>query len=216
MRPNLLLLWVIIMVSLVRVGLVQGQTTPGISINAPADGDVLQGVVTISGMVQVEGFERGEVEFAYSHDAVDRGWFLIGEINQPIVDGPLATWDTTTITDGSYDLRVIAYSQGKDPVEIVVKGLRVRNYTQIETATPSPEPTRNGMAVPMPTAQEPGTVPLDSTPVVTLTVRPTPLPTNPAQMKPTEIIGGFGMGLISAAGLVGLLGLYVGFRSRKR
>lgn len=216
MRPNRFLLWVWIIISLSTVQLVQAQSIEGVVISAPVDGDVLQGVVTISGTVQIDGFERGEVEFAYSGETASSGWFLIGELNQAVANGPLAAWDTTTITDGSYDLRVIAYAQSKDPAIIIVRRLRVRNYTQVETATPTIKPTLNLKATQSLATPEISGSSIEPTRTITPTLKPTSLPTNPAQLKPEEIIGGFGIGLLSAAGLIAFIGLYLGLRTRKR
>ena len=71
----------------------------------PKQGDVLQGVVTIRGSSNETGFLSAEVDFAYAGDTTGT-WFLIATGSQPVDSNILASWDTTTITDGNYNLRL--------------------------------------------------------------------------------------------------------------
>jgi hypothetical protein len=80
-----------------------------------------------------------EVSFAYGSDA-GRTWFLIQESQQPVSGGALATWDTTTLTDGDYDLRLLVSLKDGTQQQVVVKGLRVRNYTPVEASSPTVTP----------------------------------------------------------------------------
>ena len=107
------------------------------SIDSPKQGEALQGQVVVNGTTQMDGFQSYEVSFSYQHDATNT-WFPISESKVGVKAGSLATWDTTTITDGTYRLRVKVYLTGGRAVQSMVTGLRVRNYTPIETATPAP------------------------------------------------------------------------------
>src|SRR4030042_389985 len=80
------------------------QNTPPY-ITAPQAGQALQGMVTVTGASALEEFALAEIAFAYADDATGT-WFLIASSDQPVIDGFLATWDTTTITDGTYALRM--------------------------------------------------------------------------------------------------------------
>ena len=86
---------------------------------------------------EIVGFQSAEVAFAYGKD--NSTWFLITGSDQPVRDGVLASWDTTTIADGTYLLRVRVNTSDGEVVEVEAKDLRVRNYTPIETSTPRPE-----------------------------------------------------------------------------
>jgi len=89
-------------------------------------------------------------------------WFAIGEPSrQPVEAGPLGLWDTSGITDGNYHLRLRVFLDNGTALEHIVDGLRIRNYTQIETPTAAAVVAPQGT----PTAAPP-----------TATPRPTPLP----------------------------------------
>jgi hypothetical protein len=108
---------------------------PGIS--EPRPGDVLQGVVNIVGNTGIPGFSSAEVVFSYADDTTST-WFLITTKSEPSTDQPLTTWDTSTITDGTYTLRLRVILTDGTHLDVLVPGLRVRNYTPIETPTPAP------------------------------------------------------------------------------
>ena len=105
----------------------------------PRPGDVLQGVVKIAGSDDVPGFVSTEVSFSYADDPTGT-WFLIAASVQPVTNDSLATWDTTVITDGDYVLRLRVYLTDGNSRETILSGLRVRNYTPVETPTPMTVP----------------------------------------------------------------------------
>jgi hypothetical protein len=171
---------------------------PALSIRSPVAGQAMQGSVSIEGNSSVPGFVSAELAFAYAGDPTGT-WFLIAEPNEPVQDGILAQWDTGAITDGDYDLRLRVSLEDGSHVESLVPGLRVRNYTPVETDTPTPvTPTLT---------QLPG-----ETPAVTPTpeIRPsaTPLPPNPAEVTRGDILRSLGKGALAILGLFALLGAY--------
>jgi hypothetical protein len=171
--------------------------TAQISIQSPSPGQAIQGFVTIIGNIPTDDFQHGELSFSYLNNPT-KTWFLIQNINEPIVDGSIAEWDTTTITDGAYNLRLsVVYEDAGDQV-IDVTNLRVRNYTPIETNTPTPlTPTVTPV---------PGSSP---TPIETpIPPTATSLPKNPAQLTTADITLGFGKGALVAIGVFALGGLY--------
>ncbi len=143
------------------------------AIVAPRPGDVLQGVVTITGSSDVTGFASAEVAFTYADDPTGT-WFLVAANSQPVFNDTLATWDTTIITDGDYILRLRVTLTDGSSRESLVSGLRVRNYTLVETPTP--------------TALAPEAPSLSTiTPTATSFPTPTALPRNPAALAPTDV-----------------------------
>lgn len=174
-----------------------------IYIQSPSPGEAIQGVVTITGAISVENFQHGELTFSYSQNPTST-WFLIQAIEEPMDNEMIAEWDTTTITDGSYDLRLSVFYENTGEVLVEVPGLRLRNYTPIETNTPTPvTPT----ATPVPGASPTPT----ETPVPPT---PTSLPSNPAQLTTQDVVIGFGKGVLFTAGLFSLIGLYVLVRNQ--
>jgi len=124
---------------------------PGFAeIVQPGEGQVLQGIVTISGTATHPAFEAFELAFGLDPNPTET-WFPLGEaVDTPVVDGRLAIWDTGPISDGNYQLRLQVQIEGGEPLVAIVRGLRVRNYTPTEQpvglaglpATAEPEPTQ--------------------------------------------------------------------------
>jgi hypothetical protein len=114
------------------------QVYPGIpQIHNPRSGAVLQGVIAIWGSTDLAGYDHHQISFNYS-DSHEDTWFLIAKSDSKVSDGELATWDTTTVADGNYKIRLEVFLINGNSNEIVVDNLRVRNYTPIETETNTP------------------------------------------------------------------------------
>ena len=190
------LLFLILILAAVDDRSVAAQGLP--AILSPLQGEVLQGMVTIRGSSNETGFLSSEVDFSYAGDTTGT-WFLVGTGNQPIDSDTLATWDTTTITDGNYNLRLRIYLSDGTHLDAIVSNLRVRNYTPVETPTPAL------------TAIQPTLTPSD-----TLTPTPFPSPTslqvNPAVLTPIDISTSLAYGGLGAVILIIILGIYLWLR----
>lgn len=178
------------------------QITPDaeqISISAPLAGEALQGLVTVTGATQVEGFQSAEIAFAYQSDPTQT-WFLIQQSTAGAPEGDMAQWDTTTISDGFYRLRLQVFLANGQVLETVVDGLRVRNYLPVETSTPQAAVVET--AVLRPTATPTPLPDFRPQPAVTLAQ-----PANPAQLTADDLrasmLGGVGV-VLSALLLTGV------------
>ena len=172
--------------------------TPALSIHSPVTGQAVQGSVSIEGSSTASGFVSAELSFAYTGDSTGI-WFLIAEASQPVQDGVLAQWDTGAITDGDYDLRMRVTLADGSHAETTIRGLRVRNYTPVETDTPTPvTPTLT---------QLPGETPA-VTPTPVVLPSSTPLPPNPAEVSDQDITKSLGKGALAILGLFALMGVY--------
>jgi len=173
-------------------------------VASPKPGQALQGVVTITGSTNIANFQSAEVSFRYDRQD-NSSWFLLQQSSQPVDNGSLATWDTTTIADDTYRLRVVVTLQDGSTLETEVPGLRVRNYTAIETNTPSPTNE----------ATQSGPVSANNT---TQTVLPTPtdLPANPAQVSPANLATSAVQGSLFTAIIFMCIGGYLLVRSFTR
>lgn len=174
-------------------------------VASPQPGEVLQGVVPITGSTVTPDFLSYEVSFTYDRED-SRTWFLIQQNNESVQDGNLAVWDTTTITDGDYRLRVQVFLRDGQSEDLIVGGLRVRNYTPAEQ-----QPTSETLQ--MPSFQETDAIPTTS---VTLPPSPTSLPENPAQITSKGLVNSLltGLGLVVLIFLV--FGLYLARRNSRR
>jgi hypothetical protein len=183
--------------------------TPGdqVIIMSPSPGQALQGTVLITGEIEVEEPSSVELSFAYFNDQRDT-WFVINESEDAIPGKFNIEWDTTTITDGEYTLRLLVSSDQGQSTDYVA-GLRVRNYSAIETDTPMPTSTPAPVNTLAPSAP----------PTLTSSPKPltaTPLPPNPAQIDSTDIGMSIAKGGLVVIGIFGLLGIYQYIRSRRR
>ncbi len=172
-------------------------------VTSPRPGDALQGLVVITGSTDLAGFQSVEVSFNYLSGSPDT-WFLIQQSRSPVREGALAVWDTTTIADGTYRLRVqVLLPDGKHS-DVIISGLRVRNYTPIETNTPAPVQKTE------PAAASPTPIPPTLTPRVT----PTLLPPNSLTIRPMQLTFGAVEGAAAVVIGFGLLGLYLWIKRR--
>lgn len=133
----------------------------------------------LDGRVRGDGFIRGKIAFSYS-GASDPTWFFIADI-LPGADSGAQTsfqveWDTTQITDGNYDLRVVAEYQDGAAIYELIPNLRIRNHSPVETGTPAPVSADS-------TIEQTPTSTIEPTPVNT----PTPLPPNPAEVQSGDL-----------------------------
>lgn len=172
-------------------------------ITQPQPGQAVQGQVAVNGSTYVTGFQSAEVAFSYENGG-DANWFLIATLDYPIEDGTITVWDTTGIEDGSYSLRVKVALQDGRSVESVVSGLRVRNYTPIETA--------------IPTAPVEGSAATLQAPQAEMQIAPslTPLPANPAEVSPPALMYSMTWGVVIVVVLFIVVGVYLFFRSLSR
>lgn len=147
-------------------------------ISYPQNGGVVEGVVEIRGSIPAEDFASARVAYSYVGD--EDNWFLIARIEQPVEDGLLAAWDTSTITDGIYQLRLTVKTTSGSKLETIVSDLRVANYSHMPTQTVDSSASRE----------------LQTTPIESLSTKvPTALPANPAaismeEFKRTLLAGG--------------------------
>jgi hypothetical protein len=186
--------------------------TPGIpAVLSPSGGQALQGSVPIVINPSLYGFKSAELTFSYTNNPTNT-WFYIAEATQAASGGKIADWDTTTLTDGNYTLRLVITVQDGSQITTTVSGLRVRNYTPIETSTstlPAPTATSAPGDTPVPTATRvpsPSPVPLTST----------PLPLNPAEVSPHDLETSLAQGVLAALALIILFGSALVIRQRSR
>lgn len=185
-----------------------------IRITAPASGDILQGLVNITGTSAADGFFASELAFAYASDPASN-WFIIYNTDQPVTDGLLAAWDTNLVTDGEYDLRLRVTLQDGSILESLVTGLSIRNQTPTETAlpvltfTPAPTSTPEFDLPPAPSPLPPTPMPA---PTATRLPTPTPLPSNPVAVTPAEIYSFLGRGILLALLAFVVVGIFLRLR----
>jgi hypothetical protein len=182
------------------------QGTPSIAITSPVPDEMVRGQVTITGNVDVPSFLSVQLDFAYASDPTN-SWFNIQTLSQPFTDSTFATWDTTSITDGDYILRLRVNFEDGTSQEVTVP-IKIGNDV---VATPTLEP----MLTPEPdTVLAPTPFLLAPSPTPTQVPRPTPtaLPPNPVSLGQNQIYTSLGRGALVILGLFALAGLIVRVR----
>jgi hypothetical protein len=182
-----------------------------LTITTPSPGAVLRGQVSITGsnLVEAGEFSRSEIAFAYAGDPTD-AWFLIAAHDQPALDGVLATWDTTTISDGDYNLRLRVYLQDGAMNDVTVADLHVRNDAPIPTATPPV----SAQDLPTLEATLPAPTPAPAAVIATYAA-PTALPVNPVALTDDSVRSMFLRGAVFAVIAILLIGIFLRMRSAR-
>lgn len=194
---SLLLGWV-----LTAPGVVEAQFAFEVRIDSPQTGEAVQVVIPVNGSAAVDGFISYQLAFSHRDDPTET-WFVIKNSDDATNNGILGEWETSNITDGIYQVRLTVQRENEEPIVVLVEGLRVRNYTPIETETPGPTAT----AAPGETAAP------SKTPV---TITPTDFPINRAELSTREIRTSFSTGTVGAILVFLIFGFYAGLRRRMR
>ena len=77
---------------------------PTSAITFPENGKAIRGTIAIIGTASGEGFEHYIVEYSPGSDP--GSWALLYRSNDPVIKEALATWDTTSVLDGEYIIRL--------------------------------------------------------------------------------------------------------------
>lgn len=178
------------------------------TISSPVPNDVLRGQVNIIGSTNVPDFVSAQLDFSYASSPADT-WFPIQTLSQPAVDSPLYVWDTTTITDGDYILRLRVFVSDGSFQEVTVP-IKLQNDAVPATPTvvvPTSTPEKETIVLPTPFL-------LASSPTPTDLPHPIPsaLPANPASLEPGTILFSLGRGALVILGLFAFAGLILRLR----
>jgi hypothetical protein len=187
--------------------LLAAQDSPAVAIVFPAPGDILSGQVTITGRTDVPGFVSSQLDFSYASNPTDT-WFALQTSTQPVADAALAVWDTTTISDGEYILRLQVFAEDGSFQEITVP-VRIQNDSPIPTTTPLVTSTPDRLDAGVPT---PFLVAASPTPTSKPHPTPTPLPANPVTLDQPAVYTSLGRGVLVILGLFAFVGLILRFR----
>jgi len=179
-----------------------------VTITSPAPGDILRGQVNIIGSTNVADFVSAQLDFAYASDTTGT-WFPLQTLSQPVFDSPLYTWDTTTITDGDYILRLRVFVADGSSQEVTVP-ITLQNDALPATPTivvPTATPDEVMILIPTPFL-------LAASPTPTDLPQPTPtrLPANPASLDSHTILLSLGRGALVILGVFALAGLIIRIR----
>lgn len=159
-------------------------------IAQPAADSAVRGVVQIVGTAIHPQFQRYEIYYAPWPAPSDQSWVFIGDAHfnqQPL--GLLGTWDSRSVPDGAYGLRVRVVKADGNYLDSDARRVLVANTRPAETPTPEASPTSEFEAFPTelpPTAAAPAAAPtVEIAPTVAIQPTPTPEPEEAAVAGPT-------------------------------
>ena len=187
------------------------------TILAPSAGQSLRGQVSITGTTDIPNFASAELDFAYASDSTNT-WFLIQAFSQPVADSAIATWDTTSIGDGDYILRLRVTLQDGSFQDATVK-VKVQNESTLPTIILTPAPTVTyAPSTFTPQASMPistgivGAVDSPTSTALPVFATPTALPSNPVAVQTNEIYAGIQQGALVIVGLFLFFGILIRLR----
>jgi hypothetical protein len=154
-------------------------------ITGPAEGSTVSGEIAILGTATHPNFDSYGVLYAAGpRPTADSQWVpLVFGVKTMVVNGTLATWDTTSVPNGQYSLALALYEVGNtEPKLHFTNNITVFN----EEVTPTPQPTPEPIAVDTPQPEgslEPIAVPTIEQPP---TATPQPTPTLAPETTPDD------------------------------
>jgi hypothetical protein len=155
-----------------------------------------QSGATVFGIVQVEGTASLGGEFLYyklevAPNGTEAWGNLVGEARQQVVNGQLGVWDSASVPDGAYTIRLRVVDPTGNYCEAHITNIIVQNAapptpTVVETPTPvetEAPPIQNAVPTPLPTTSAEAT----GTPGASITP-----PRAAPSRTPVPSSGGFG------------------------
>jgi len=133
-------------------------------ISYPPETEVLRGSVQIKGTASHPDFWKYEIAAAPQGT---QNWFNIAGSETPVENGVLAVWDTRSVSDGPYTIRLRIVRHDGNYEEFYVQKVVVANAAPPPTPTPETTPTPTATPTPKP----PTATPVQLTPDI-----PTPTP----------------------------------------
>jgi len=200
---TLALAFAVIGSTLGHVRVVIAQADPTVVISSPEDGAVLSGAIDVRGTAVSSSFLSAQLAFSYADSESDT-WFEITELGAPVDNSILARWDTLTVSDGPYRLRLRL--NGLDgTIRDAVLTVQIRNYTVASLATVAATQT----AQPVLKVETPAVIVASPTRASIALSTPTPLPANPAMLTQAQVLAGFLRGGFAVVALFLLAGTIV-------
>jgi len=140
---------------------------PRVELTQPAGGSFVQGIVAVYGSARIDDLDHYELQYGIGDNPL--GWGTVAWQNSAVEDGLLAAWDTGTVRNGLYSLRVVVFDRHGNTA--TSPAIRV----MVQNPTPTPTPTTTPTATPT----------ITPTPTATATTTSTPTPTHTPEATPT-------------------------------
>ncbi|MDO8753053.1 MAG: hypothetical protein Q7J80_04080 [Anaerolineales bacterium] len=167
-----------------------------INISSPLAGETVRGQVEIIGDMDVPNFLSAELDFSYAFPNGNgtnpaETWFSIQIFPQPVIGSAITVWDTTSLTDGAYNLRLRVFLQNGSFQDALVSDLRILN----DAPQPTDVSAETAFSQIFTTSPPPALTGLPATAAITYPSQ-TPLPANPASVTTSSIYFNFARGAL--------------------
>lgn len=160
-----------------------------VAISSPQAGEELRGKVQIAGNMTVPNFASAELAFKYAASDSADNWFTVQTFSQPAADSTLAVWDTTSLTDGDYTLRLRVFLVDGTFQDSIVSDLKIRNDAPVILPTETSLPQFDAVTAPAALTEPPATA-------ENIFPTSTSLPFNPASVTNSSIYSTFARGAL--------------------
>jgi hypothetical protein len=161
------------------------------SISSPRANAVVQGVVSIEGTANHPEFQKYEVRLApgLNPNISDSQWIRLRISESAVVNGQLAVWDTSSVADGAYILRLRVVRLDSNYEDVDIAPINVAN-TVPPTVAPTPTLAETPTPLESPTPLVPGaTVTSVGTPGAVATLAPSGTLQPSGTLPPTDTTG---------------------------
>lgn len=111
-----------------------GMQLPQVRLTSPAEGQQVTGVVQFAGQVQAPNFNRYQIEIA-AISSPDDFVIVSGPTNSQQPNGTLGQWDSSTVTNGVYRVRLAAFANDGGYIFKTIQ-IGVNNALPTPTAPP--------------------------------------------------------------------------------
>jgi hypothetical protein len=136
LRKTFLILLVFLIMHPLRVNAQEEvDPKPAVTILSPSAGQAVRGSVPIIVETGIDGFLSAELSFAYQTDQTGT-WFLISQSDQPLLESQMTEWDTTILTDGIYDIRLLVILKNNSQLTSLVRGCECAIIPQLKQTLP--------------------------------------------------------------------------------
>jgi hypothetical protein len=186
-------------------------------ITTPAAGATVQGTIQIIGSADHPAFQFYVVEVSPEGQ---EAWQFVTDGTNPVVNGPLATWDTIALPDGAYRIRLRVVRLDGNYSETFAQPVTVNNSQPLPTDTPAVQVTPTPATPTVTPTALPPTPPIIIEQPIVDTPTPRPVATSAPLQDPDEgrsfipTVTGFSFSPLRDACIYGgmlMLGLFLAF-----
>ncbi len=185
MRRRLIIPWIAVLALALGLPIhTAAQDNTSAQITSPKAGDSLFGPVSIQGTASNPNMQRYVLQFDAQDDSADTWLPIGGPITQQVNNGILGLWNTTTIPDGRYRIRLRVVLRDGTVLDAVVENLQISNKQP--TPLPTALPPATNTAVPLPPTAGPSATPLIQQPPTSTAHSPTETPVPVVAAQPVD------------------------------